>query len=352
MTTKHKTLTQFLVEQQYNDACIPEQLRMLIEVVAGACQRISSVVNRGAVNDLLGNLSSENVQGEVQKKLDVISNDILLDASAWGGHLAALASEEMETIHRIPKEYTAGEYLLVYDPIDGSGNIDVNGVVGTIFSVLRTPDSASAREVTEQDFLQPGRQQVAAGYTVYGAQTILVLTVGNGVFGFTLDRELGTWLLTHDRMEIPAQTREFAINMSNRRHWAPPVQRYVDELVAGQPGPRGNDFNMRWIASMVGHVHSILIRGGVFLYPWDVRNKERGGRLRLMYEASPLGMIVEQAGGQATDGLQRLLDIQPTGLHQRVPVILGSWEEVERIKRYHGEEAVSVGRKGDAPNLQ
>lgn len=347
MTPKHKTLTQFLVEQQYSDTCVPEQLRVLIEVVADACRSISSVVNRSAVNDLLGNLSSENVQGEVQKKLDVISNDILLNASAWVGHVAALASEEMETIHRIPKEYTAGEYLLVYDPIDGSGNLDVNGVVGTIFSVLRTPDSA--REATEQDFLQPGRQQVAAGYAVYGAQTALVLTVGNGVFGFTLDRELGTWLLTRDRMEIPTQTQEFAINMSNRRHWAPPVRRYIDELVAGQTGPRGQDYNMRWIASMVGHVHAILIRGGVFLYPWDVRNNERGGRLRLLYEASPLGMIVEQAGGQATDGFQRLLDIQPTGLHQRVPVILGSRDEVELIKRYHDEEPVSVGRKGDAP---
>jgi fructose-1,6-bisphosphatase I len=339
VTMKRKTLTQFLVEQQYNEGRIPGQLRALIEVVAGACRSISFLVGKGAVGDLLGDLSSENVQGEVQKKLDVISNDILLEASEWSGYVAALASEEMETIHTVPRRYTQGEYLLVYDPIDGSGNVDVNGVVGSIFSVLHTPREASSRDMTEQDFLQPGRCQVAAGYAVYGPQTILVLTVGTGVYGFTLDREMGLWILTHEQMQIPPATREFAINMSNKRHWAPPVQRYVEELLAGQTGPRRVDFNMRWMASMVGHVHSILTRGGVFLYPWDARSRERAGRLRLMYEANPLGMIVEQAGGEATDGAQRILDIQPTGLHQRVPVVLGSREEVELIRQYHADGA-------------
>jgi fructose-1,6-bisphosphatase I len=336
---KRKTLTQFLVEQQRQEQAMPAQLRLLIEVVARACKVISHAVSKGAVNDLLGTLDTENVQGEVQKKLDVISNDILLEAHEWGGHLAALASEEMETIHLIPHRYPKGEYLLVYDPIDGSSNIDVNGVVGTIFSVLRAPEEASGREVTEQDFLQSGCNQVAAGYAIYGPQTVLVLTVGTGVFGFTLDREMGSWVLTQERMRIPPQRREFAINMSNLRHWAPPVQRYINECLAGQTGPRGVDYNMRWMASMVGDVHSILTRGGVFLYPWDARNKDRADKLRLMYEANPLGLLVEQAGGAATDGLQRILDINPTGLHQRVGVILRSREEVELITRYHRESA-------------
>jgi fructose-1,6-bisphosphatase I len=333
-----KSLTQFLVEQQRQEQAMPAQLRLLIEVVARACKVISHTVSKGALDNLLGNLGIQNVQGEIQKKLDVISNDILLEANEWGGHLAALASEEMETIHLIPHRYPRGEYLLVYDPIDGSSNIDVNGIVGTIFSVLRAPEEASGREVTEQDFLQSGRHQVAAGYAIYGPQTVLVMTVGTGVFGFTLDREMGSWILTHERMSIPVSTREFAINMSNARHWAPPVQRYINECLAGQTGPRAADFNMRWMASMVGDVHSILTRGGVFLHPWDARHKDRAGKLRLMYEANPLGMLVEQAGGAATDGLRRILDITPTSLHQRAGVIMGSREEVERITRYHRED--------------
>ncbi|TXF97961.1 class 1 fructose-bisphosphatase [Massilia arenae] len=331
---KRVSLTQYLVEEQRLHQNINAELRLLIEVVARACKRISYSVSKGALGEVLGSAETENIQGEVQKKLDVISNEILLEANEWGGHLAAMASEEMETIRQIPSRYPMGEFLLLFDPLDGSSNIDVNVSIGTIFSVLKAPEGMN--QPTEQDFLQPGTAQVAAGYAVYGPQTMLVLTTGNGVHCFTLDREMGSWVLTQSDMQIPASTKEFAINMSNKRHWHPPVQRYVDELLAGETGPRGKDFNMRWIASMVADVHRILNRGGVFMYPADLRDPQSPGKLRLMYEANPMAMIVEQAGGAATDGKGRILDIPPTKLHQRVPVFLGSKEEVEVVTGYHG----------------
>ena len=330
---KRISLTQYLVEEQRQHHSIPAELRLLIEVVGRACKTISHSVGKGALGEVLGALESENVQGEVQKKLDVISNEILLEANEWGGHLAAMASEEMEDIHPIPNRYPKGEYLLVFDPLDGSSNIDVNVSIGTIFSVLKAPEGMT--EPTEKDFLQPGAKQVAAGYALYGPQTLLVLTTGNGVNCFTLDREMGSWVLTQRNMQIPAKTKEFAINMSNQRHWYPPVQRYVSELLAGSTGPRGTDFNMRWIASMVADVHRILNRGGIFMYPADVRDPSKPGKLRLMYEANPMAFIVEQAGGMATDGKHRILDIQPEKLHQRVPVVLGSRDEVAVVTGYH-----------------
>lgn len=332
---KKKSLTQFLVEQQRLESAMPGQLRLLIEVVARACKVIGHTVNKGAITGMLGSLDQENVQGEIQKKLDVISNDILLEANEWGGHLAALASEEMEAIHPIPHRFPKGEYLLVYDPIDGSSNIDVNGVVGTIFSVLKAPDSVAGRDVTEADFLQPGTQQVAAGYAIYGPQTLLVLTVGTGVHAFSLDREMGSWVQTTEHMTIPRTTREFAINMAYVRHWTPPIRRYIDELLAGKEGPRGEDFNMRWMASMVGDVHRVLTRGGVFMYPTDTRPNMQNGKLRLMYEANPIAFLIEQAGGMATDGTGRIMEVQPVGLHQRIGVVLGSAEEVVRVAEYH-----------------
>ncbi|MFT5588156.1 MAG: fructose-1,6-bisphosphatase I [Bradyrhizobium sp.] len=330
---KRISLTQHLVEEQRSHNTIPAELRLLIEVVARACKTISHAVGKGALGDVLGSANIENVQGEVQKKLDIISNEILLEANEWGGHLAAMASEEMETIHLIPNRYPMGEYMLLFDPLDGSSNIDVNVSIGTIFSVLKAPDGMAAP--TEQDFLQPGAKQVAAGYAVYGPQTVLVLTTGNGVHCFTLDREMGSWVLTQSNIQIPADTREYAINASNARHWHPPVTRYVNELLAGSTGPREADFNMRWIASMVADVHRILCRGGIFMYPADVRDPSKPGKLRLMYEANPMAFIVEQAGGAATDGHGRIMDIQPEKLHQRVPVFLGSKNEVERVTAYH-----------------
>ena len=331
--SKRVSLTQYLVEKQREDGHIPGQLRLLIEVVARACKRIAISVNKGALGDVLGSAESENVQGEVQKKLDVIANEVLLEANEWGGHLAAMASEEMDSIYVVPNRYPQGEYLLLFDPLDGSSNIDVNVSIGTIFSVLRKV--GHSRGVEEADFLQPGRQQAAAGYCVYGPQTTLVLTVGDGVAMFTLDRETGSWVLTEDGVRIPEDTKEFAINMSNMRHWAPPVRRYIDECLAGKEGPRGKDFNMRWVASMVADVHRILSRGGIFMYPWDKREPDKPGKLRLMYEANPMSFLVEQAGGAATNGTERILDVTPHKLHERVSVILGSKNEVQRVTEYH-----------------
>ena len=327
------SLSRYLVEQQRAKQNIPPELRLLLEVVARACKGISHAVNKGALGGVLGSAHSENVQGEVQKKLDIIANEVLIEANEWGGHLAAMASEEMDTIYVVPNRYPQGEYLLLFDPLDGSSNIDVNVSIGTIFRVLKKPESSDA--VSEADFLQPGHTQVAAGYCVYGPQTSLVLTVGDGVAMFTLDREQGSFVLTQENVRIPEDTREFAINMSNMRHWDKPVADYIAECLAGSNGPRGKDFNMRWVASMVADVHRILTRGGVFMYPWDKRKPDKPGKLRLMYEANPMGWLVEQAGGMATDGKQRILDIQPTLLHQRVSVFLGSKNEVARVTAMH-----------------
>ena len=327
------SLSRYLVEQQRAKQNIPPELRLLLEVVARACKGISHAVNKGALGGVLGSAHSENIQGEVQKKLDIIANEVLIEANEWGGHLAAMASEEMDSIYVVPNRYPQGEYLLLFDPLDGSSNIDVNVSIGTIFSVLKKPESSDS--VTEADFLQPGHSQVAAGYCVYGPQTTLVLTVGDGVAMFTLDREQGSFVLTQENVRIPEDTREFAINMSNMRHWDTPVSDYIAECLAGSTGPRGKDFNMRWVASMVADVHRILTRGGVFMYPWDKREPDKPGKLRLMYEANPMGWLVEQAGGMATNGKQRILDIQPTQLHQRVSVFLGSKNEVTRVTAMH-----------------
>ena len=332
---KPVSLSRYLIEEQRASQRIAPDLRLLIEVVARACKSISIAVGKGALGGVLGDAGATNVQGEAQKKLDVLSNEILLEANEWGGHLAAIASEEMDDPHPIPHRYPKGEYLLVFDPLDGSSNIDVNVSVGTIFSVLRCPDGVT--EPKEADFLQPGARQVAAGYCVYGPSTILVLTLGAGVDVFTLDREVGSFMLTRRGVRIPEETSEFAINASNQRHWEAPVQRYVAELTAGKTGPRGRDFNMRWVASMVADVHRILTRGGIFMYPVDAKCRDKGGRLRLLYEANPMAFIVEQAGGAATDGHGRLLERTPRGLHERVPVFLGSRQEVERVTAYHRE---------------
>ena len=335
MSTSRISLTRYLIEQERIHGTLPPQLRLLLEVVARSCKSISLSVTKGALGDILGATKTENIQGEVQKKLDIIANEVLIEANEWGGHLAAMASEEMDSIHVIPNRYPQGEYLLLFDPLDGSSNIDVNVSIGTIFSVLKKPENTPA--VGEADFLQPGSKQVAAGYCVYGPQTTLVLTVGNGVAMFTLDREQGSFVLTQENIQVPEDTQEFAINMSNMRHWAAPVKRYVDECLAGEEGVREKNFNMRWIASMVADVHRILTRGGVFMYQWDKREPNKPGKLRLMYEANPMSWLIEQAGGAATNGQQRILDLQPAGLHERVSVILGSKNEVARVTRYHAE---------------
>jgi fructose-1,6-bisphosphatase I len=326
------SLTHYLIRCEREHG-LDANLRLLIETVARACKTISHAVGKGALGGVLGSASSTNVQGETQKKLDILANEILVEANEWGGHLAGMASEEMDQPLGIPVAYPRGHYLLLFDPLDGSSNVDVNVSIGTIFSVLPAPPGMS--EDDDRAFLQPGVNQVCAGYAVYGPQTVLVLTVGQGVVSFTLDRDTGSFILTQERIHIPADTREFAINMSNMRHWAPPVKRYIDECLAGKEGPRGKDFNMRWIASMVADVHRIMQRGGIFLYPWDKREPDKPGKLRLMYEANPMAMLVEQAGGAATDGTRRILEIVPTRLHQRVSVMLGSKSEVEYVTRLH-----------------
>ena len=334
MSSTNISLTRFLIEEQRAGRINPD-LRLLIEVVARACKTISIAVGKGALGGVLGEAGTGNIQGEAQKKLDVIANDVLLEANAWGGHLAGLASEEMDTSHPIPDKYPRGNYLLLFDPLDGSSNIDVNISVGTIFSVLRCPDGVD--NPGDEHFLQPGTAQVAAGYCTYGPSTMLVLSVGHGTHAFTLDRETGEFVLTQRGMQVPADTKEFAINMSNQRHWEAPMQGYVADLLAGGEGPRGKDFNMRWIASMVADVHRILTRGGIFIYPWDKKDPSKPGKLRLMYEANPMALLVEQAGGAATNGRERILGLQPTQLHQRVPVFLGSCNEVAEATRYHRE---------------
>ncbi len=330
-----KNLVQFIIEEQRTIAGATGDFTGLLNDIVTACKRIAHDVNKGALIGVLGSAGSENVQGETQKKLDVITNEIFIQSNEWGGHLAAMASEEMEDVYPIPVRYPKGKYLLVFDPLDGSSNIDVNISVGTIFSILRAPDGIINPEA--EDFLQPGTKQVCAGYALYGPATMIVITTGNGVNGFTLDRDIGEFMLTHPNMTIPEDTREFAINASNERFWEAPVQRYVRECIAGKTGPRGENFNMRWVASMVAEVHRILTRGGIFMYPKDTKDPKKAGKLRLMYEANPMSFIVEQAGGMSSTGRERIMDIQPTDLHQRVPVILGSKNEVARVVSYHQE---------------
>ncbi|MBT9612345.1 MAG: class 1 fructose-bisphosphatase [Burkholderiales bacterium] len=329
------SITQFIIEEQRHIQGATGDFTSLLNDVVTACKVISNAVSKGALVGVMGSAGSENIQGETQKQLDVITNEIMIRSNEWAGHLAAMASEEMDDIYPIPAKYPRGKYLLVFDPLDGSSNVDVNISVGTIFSILRCPGEGDAPSA--QAFMQPGTKQVCAGYAIYGSSTMLVLTTGHGVNGFTLDRDIGEFILTHPNMTIPADTKEFAINASNQRFWEPAVQRYVDECLAGKSGPRAKDFNMRWVASMVAEVHRILTRGGIFMYPLDSKLKQQGGKLRLLYEANPMGMIVEQAGGVAWTGYERILDIEPTGLHQRVPVILGSKNEVETVVSYHQE---------------
>jgi len=337
------TLSKFVIE--HTRASHGELGALLIDVAA-AIKTISAMVAKGALGGNLGALDSTNVQGEVQKKLDVLTNEAMLRHCEWGGQLAGMASEEMDEPYRIPEDYPRGRYLLIFDPLDGSSNSDVNVSVGTIFSILTR---STAGDADSADFLQPGARQVAAGYAIYGPSTMLVLTLGDGTHGFTLDRESGNFLLTHPDIRVPEETREFAINTSNERFWEPPVQRYVSECKAGKTGVRGADFNTRWIASLVAEVHRILIRGGIFMYPKDNKDPSKPGRLRLLYEANPMAMLIEQAGGAATTGRARILDLQPDALHQRVPVILGSKNEVERVERYHHEYDTGADRPFVSP---
>ena len=335
MLADHTTLVQFLIEERRRHPQASGDLNGLILDVALACKAIANRVARGALGGALGSVDTTNVQGEVQQKLDVLANNYFLRATEWSGRVAGMVSEELDEPYRLPTEYPRGKYLLLFDPLDGSSNIDVNVSVGSIFSILRSPQPGS--DPCPDDFLQPGSQQVCAGYAIYGPSTMLVLSVGTGVHIFTLDPSLGEFILTRQAVQIPASANEFAINASNQRFWEPAVQRYVQECLAGRAGPRQKDFNMRWVASLVAETHRILTRGGVFLYPRDSRQPMRPGRLRLLYEANPVAFLIEQAGGAASTGRQRLLDVAPQDVHQRVSFVFGAREEVERVEKYHGE---------------
>ncbi len=339
MLTDRTTLTQFLLEEGRRHPGATGELNSLILDVALACRAIAKRVAYGALGGVLGAAATTNVQGETQQKLDLVANDLFLRANEWGGLLAGMVSEELEAPHPIPERYPCGKYLLAFDPLDGSSNIDVNLSVGSIFSILRAQNPGE--NAAAQDFLQPGSKQVCAGYAIYGPSTMIVLTVGRGVHGFTLEPQLGEFILTHPEIRVPAAAREFAINASNSRFWEPAVTRYVDECLAGSTGPRGKDFNMRWVASLVAETHRILTRGGVFLYPRDTKDPAKQGRLRLLYEANPVAFIVEQAGGFASTGRERVLDVTPEELHQRIAFIFGAREEVERIEQYYRDYNVA-----------
>ena len=340
-TAGKPTLTQFLIEERRRHPGATGELNALITDISLACKAIACKVAFGALADVPADAGGHtNVQGEQQKPLDVLSNQLFLRANEWGGHVAGMVSEEMEEPYTLPAQYPRGKYLLMFDPLDGSSNIDVNVAVGSIFSVSRAVEPG--RDAEPADFLQPGTRQVAAGYAIYGPATMLVLSFGTGTHAFTLEPQLGEWVLSHRNLRIPPRTHEFAINASNSRFWEPAVKRYVDECLAGQTGPRGTDFNMRWIASLVAETHRILMRGGVFLYPRDTKDAARAGRLRLLYEANPIAMLIEQAGGMASTGRGRLLEVQPASLHQRIGFVFGSSQEVARIEQYHRDEPLDT----------
>lgn len=324
MQNSRVTLTQFMNEEQRHIAGATGDFTGLINDIVTASKIIANFVGKGA---LLAN------GNDINQKLEAMANDVMLEAGIATGHLAAMASENIEGINQSGQP--RGKYLLAFDPLNGSGNLDINFQTGTIFSIMRAPDAK--RKPKETDFLTPGSELLCAGLVQYGASTRLILTTGLGVNGFTLDRDIGEYVLTHPKMTIPREASTFAINASNERYWEPPVRRYVQECMAGKEGPRGKDFGMRWVASLVAEAYRILTRGGVFLYPHDERTREQGGRLGLIYEANPIAFIIEQAGGAAITGRNRILDIKPAELHQRAPFIFGSQEEVERLHRYHQE---------------
>ncbi len=336
------TLTKFLIEERRRAPNATGNLNALITDVSLACKAISRKVAYGTLSGMFGSSAlgtaqsaagTVDAQGEEQKTLGILSNRMFLRANEWGGHVAGMVSEQMEEAYTLPPQHPRGNYLLLFDPLDGASNIDVNATVGSIFSIIRavTP----AQDAQPADYLQPGTEQVCAGYAIYGPSTMLVLTLGTGTHAFTLEPQLGEWVLSHPNLRMPERTREFAINASNSRFWEPAVKRYVDECLAGQTGERGSDFNMRWIASLVAETHRILLRGGVFLDPRDAKDPDCAGRLRLLYEANPISFLVEQAGGMASTGRKRLMTVQPQSLHQRMGFVFGSKEEVSRIEAYH-----------------
>lgn len=323
------TLANYLNADASNPA-----LNDVITTVTNVGKTISQLLRKGALADILGEAGNQNVQGEEQKKLDVLANDLLLEALANNAHCAGVASEELDDATPANAD---GSLLVLFDPLDGSSNIDINMAVGTIFSIL--PYQRQGQISANSDFLQAGNQQLAAGYLLYGTSTVLALTIADNVVMFSLDPDSNDYVLIEEDVQIDADTSEYAINASNYRYWQAPMQQYIDELIAGKTGVRGRDFNTRWVAAMVGDVHRILCRGGLFTYPFDTKDANKAGKLRLMYEANPMSLLIERASGAATDAMQRILDIEPTDIHQRVPVVLGSKNEVDYVKNLHLKHA-------------
>jgi fructose-1,6-bisphosphatase len=344
MRERETTLTEFIMEARRSVPEATGDFVVLLDHIRLACKRLSFLVGRGALGSSHG---GSNMQREEPRRLDVLADEIFVRTNAYGGHLCGMLSQSMDKPYVIPKEYPRGKYLLVYDPLDGASSIDINVPVGSFFSVLQVADGVSVPG--EADFLQPGVRQVCAGYAMYGPAAVLVLTLGHGVHGFTLDRDFGEYVLTHPDMQIPANTRELAINSTSARAWEPPVARYVEECMAGRGGPREKDFRVRFITTLVAEVHRLLVRGGLFMHPKDTRDPSRVARPRLLHEANPVAMLVEQAGGWASTGRRRVVEVAPQELHARVPLILGARDEVERIERYHREHDEGIDRPFSSP---
>jgi fructose-1,6-bisphosphatase I / sedoheptulose-1,7-bisphosphatase len=326
-----KNLDTFLNEM-LSQSEADQRLLTVIKAIAHSVKQIAAMVEGAPLAGQLGKLANENVQGEQQARLDLLTNDCFVANLQACEAIAGMVSEELEEAILLSKDASKPNYLVVFDPLDGSSNIEVNVAVGSIFSILKAP---VGRATQATDFLQKGTEQALAGYAVYGPSTILVLTFGQGVHCFTLNRATGEFVLTQANMHVPEDTQEFAINASNARFWEPPIQQYVSECQAGATGVRGKDFNMRWIASMVADMHRILMRGGVYLYPKDNKTPLKAGRLRLLYELNPMSWLIEQAGGKSSTGRERVLELVPTDIHQRAPIIIGSKNEVERIEQYY-----------------
>ena len=318
------------LNSQLQDDGAPLELILLIRTLLAGCKEISFRVSQGALAGVLGSTLSENVQGETQKKLDVISNQILKDILIDSGYVKALSSEEEDDVVPCNPD---GKYLVSFDPLDGSSNTDINSLIGTIFSITHAPQWMDPDDPSA--FLQPGTQIVAAGYVLYGPSAMLAMTTGKGTHLYTLDKTHGGFLLTKPNIQVPQDTNEYAINASNQRHWEENMQEYIGDLLAGTDGPRGKDFNMRWVAAMVGDIHRVLCRGGVFLYPKDARDPDKDGKLRLLYEANPMAFLIEQAGGLASTGKKRIMEVMPTDIHQRIPVLIGSKNEIEACLEYY-----------------
>lgn len=345
MKTNRTTFAGFLAQSSQGLAA-DSQLPALMADIAETVKAISGLISHGVLKETGGKTQNVNVQGETQTRLDVLTNEAFLKTFEKSSLVAGVVSEEIDDIHPIACEHAKGKFLVTLDPLDGSSNYDDNGTVGSIFSVLKAP---AGRPPEYSDFLQSGKYQLAAGYAIYGTSTMLVITVGHGTHGFTLDRDSGEFVLTHPDMHIPEDTTVFAINASNERFWQPPVKKYINECKAGRHAVRGKDFNMRWNGCMVAEVHRILLRGGIYLYPQDTKDSAKPGRLRLMYEGNPMGMLVEQAGGIASTGRGRMLEVKPEGIHQLVSIVLGSRNEVERVERYHSEYDAGVAHEEQSP---